>query len=128
MVTNDGYSIRSRIYVKECRRVQLMDARNVRKRRMYPFIGNRIRKLQISSAPAKAKSWEPAYSQARNQNEIGRQRVKIQRVTQAGRQSDGRLWWMVCRVRPSHLRRAIFVPSKWPARLTGVCTGHNWPA
>jgi len=37
---------------------------------------NHNRKLKISTAPTKAKSWEPAYSQALIQN-------KIQRVRQA---------------------------------------------
>jgi len=30
------------------------------------------------------------------------------------------------RVRPSHLTRAIFGPSKWP--VAEVCAGHKWPA
>src|SRR6218665_76855 len=37
------------------------------------FDGNRNRKLLISRAPTKAKSQEPAYSQALNQNKIDRQ-------------------------------------------------------
>ena len=48
---------------------------------------NRNRKLEISRAPTKAKSREPAYSQALNQNRIDRQRVKIQRVRQADSQT-----------------------------------------
>src|SRR6185503_20240255 len=48
---------------------------------------NRNRKLDISTAPTKAKSREPAYSQALNQNRIDRQRVKIQRVRQADSQT-----------------------------------------
>jgi len=42
----------------------------------------------MSTEPVKAKSREPAYSQVLNQNKIDRQRVKIQRVRQAGRQAD----------------------------------------
>ena len=46
---------------------------------LYPF--NRNCKLNISTAPTKVKLWEPAYSQALNQNKsIDMQRVKIQRV------------------------------------------------
>jgi len=45
------------------------------------------RKLEISTALTKAKSREPAYSQALNQNNIARQRVKIQRVRQADSQT-----------------------------------------
>ena len=37
---------------------------------------NRNRKLLISKAPTKAKSQEPAYSQALNQNKIDRQRSR----------------------------------------------------
>ena len=48
---------------------------------------NRNRKLDISTAPTKAKSREPAYSQALNQNRIDRQGVKIQRVRQADSQT-----------------------------------------
>src|SRR6218665_1313962 len=48
-------------------------------------------KLNISTAPTKAKTWEPAYSQVLIQNKIDRQRVKTQRV----RQADRRLWSMV---------------------------------
>src|SRR6218665_3279889 len=53
---------------------------------VYQFLGstglkpicflNRNRKLEISTAPTKAKSREPAYSHALVQNKIGRQRVK----------------------------------------------------
>src|SRR6218665_506814 len=46
----------------------------------------RNRKLLISRAPTKAKSQEPAYSQALNQNKIDRQRS---RSRDSGRQSDG---------------------------------------
>ena len=50
------------------------------------------RKLEISTAPTKAKSWEPAYSQALNQTKIDRHGVKIQ--SQAGGiQSDGYGGW-----------------------------------
>src|SRR6218665_3334081 len=36
---------------------------------------------------------------------------------------ERRPWILKCyRLRPSHLRWAIFGPSKWP-----VCTGHKWP-
>src|SRR6218665_915651 len=40
----------------------------------YPLNTNRNCKLLISRAPTKAKSQEPAYSQALNQNKIDRQR------------------------------------------------------
>src|SRR6218665_3896206 len=53
---------------------------------------NRNRKLLISRAPTKAKSQEPAYSQALNQNKIDRQRS---RSGESGRQTVRRLWWMV---------------------------------
>src|SRR6218665_1891106 len=53
---------------------------------------SRNRKLQMSRAPTKAKSWEPAYSQALNQNKIIRQRS---RSRESGRQAVRRLWWMV---------------------------------
>src|SRR6218665_2930873 len=49
---------------------------------------NRNRKLEISTAPTKAKLREPAHSQALFQNKIDRQRVK-------SRESARRLWWMV---------------------------------
>src|SRR6218665_2287640 len=49
-------------------------------------------KLEISTAPTKAKSREPAYSQALVQNKIDRQRV---RSRESGRQTIRRLWWMV---------------------------------
>src|SRR6218665_2089948 len=45
---------------------------------------NRNRKLLISRAPTKAKSQEPAYSQALNQNKIDRQRS---RSRESGRQT-----------------------------------------
>src|SRR6218665_1431220 len=41
---------------------------------------SRNRKFQSSTAPTKAKSREPAYSQVLNQNKINRHRVKIQRI------------------------------------------------
>src|SRR6218665_1503378 len=47
---------------------------------------NRIFKLEISTAPIKAKSWEPAYSQAFIQNKIKRQQVR-------SRESDGYGGW-----------------------------------
>src|SRR6218665_269447 len=53
---------------------------------------NRNRKLLISRALTKAKSQEPAYSQALNQNKIDRQRS---RSRESGRQTVRRLWWMV---------------------------------
>ena len=55
---------------------------------------NRNRKLEISTAPTKAKSREPVYSQALIQNKINRQRV---RSRESDRQSTiaRRLWWMV---------------------------------
>ena len=56
---------------------------------------NRNRNLETSTAPTKAKSREPAYSQALNQNKIDRQRVKS---GESGRQIDGRLRWVMFRV------------------------------
>ena len=56
------------------------------------ILGNRNRKLLISRAPTKAKSQEPAYSQALNQNKIDRQRS---RSKESGWQTVRRLWWMV---------------------------------
>src|SRR6218665_2194181 len=56
------------------------------------LIRNRNRKLLISRAPTKAKSQEPAYSQALNQNKIDRQGS---RSRESGRQTVRRLWWMV---------------------------------
>jgi len=47
------------------------------------------RKLQPSKEPTKAKSREPAYSQALNQNKIYRQRW---RSRESGRQTVIRLW------------------------------------
>ena len=58
----------------------------------FEIVRNRNRKLLISRAPTKAKSQEPAYLQALNQNKIDRQRS---RSSQAGRQTVRRLWWMV---------------------------------
>src|SRR6218665_1403278 len=65
-----------------------------------PHYRNRNRKLEISKAPTKAKSREPAYSQALVQNKIDTQRVRTreQEGWQAGRQTVKRLWWMVFRV------------------------------
>ena len=45
------------------------------------------RKLKIYTAPTTTKSREPAYTHALNRNNIDRQRVKIQRVRQAGSQT-----------------------------------------
>ena len=53
---------------------------------------DRNRKLDISTAPTKARLREPAYSQAPIQNKIDRQRVKSR---ESGRQTVRRLWWMV---------------------------------
>src|SRR6218665_2903378 len=53
---------------------------------------NRNRKLEISTAPAKGKSREPAYLQAFIQNKIHRQRV---RCRESGWQTVRRLWWIV---------------------------------
>ena len=52
----------------------------------------RNRNLEISTAPAKAKLWEPAYSWALIQNKIDRQRVRFR---ESGRQTVRRLRWMV---------------------------------
>src|SRR6218665_2960106 len=52
----------------------------------------RNRNLQISRAPTKARSQEPAYSQALNQNKIDRHRS---RSREPGRETAKRLWWMV---------------------------------
>jgi hypothetical protein len=52
-------------------------------RQRYGKTSNRNRKLETSTAPTKARSREPAYSQALNQNKIDRHGVKIQRVRQA---------------------------------------------
>jgi len=59
-----------------------------------PVYCNRNRKLEISTAPTKAKSREPAYSQALIQNKIGRQRV---RSRDSGRQAGSQtaIGWMV---------------------------------
>jgi len=52
------------------------------------------RKLEISTAPTKAKSREPAYSQALVQNKIDRHRVRFRELgRQAGRRSDGYGGW-----------------------------------
>src|SRR6218665_569107 len=63
-----------------------------RRFRVFMINRNRNRKLLISRAPTKAKSQEPAYSQALNQNKIDRQRS---RSRESGRQTVRRLWWMV---------------------------------
>src|SRR6218665_2977334 len=52
---------------------------------------HRNRKLLISRAPTKAKSQEPACSQALNQNKIDRHRS---RSRESGRQTVRRLSWM----------------------------------
>ena len=57
-----------------------------------PHTPNCNRKLLISRAPTKAKSQEPAYSQALNQNKIDRQ---WSRSRESGRQTFRRLWWIV---------------------------------
>jgi len=49
----------------------------------------RNRKLEISTAPTKAKPREPAYSQALIQNKIDRHRV---RSRESGRRTVRRLW------------------------------------
>jgi len=46
---------------------------------------NRNRKLEISTAPTKANSWEPAYSQAPIQNKIDWQRLTSDRSRESGR-------------------------------------------
>src|SRR6218665_1375480 len=71
--------------------------------------GNRNRKLLISRAPTKAKSQEPAFSQALNQNKIGRQRS---RSRESGRQTVRRLRWMVFGV--------ALLPSLLPSPLLSV--------
>src|SRR6218665_2369892 len=74
--------------VRTCQR-----AENLKKNYIYGFHSrNRNRKLLISRAPTKAKSQEPAYSQALNQNKIDRQGS---RSRESGRQTVRRLWWMV---------------------------------
>ena len=55
----------------------------------YTALSYRNRKVDISGAPTKAKSREPAYSKALNQN---RQRSKSREL---GWQTVRRLWWMV---------------------------------
>ena len=51
---------------------------------------DRNRKIEISTAPTKAKSGKPAYLQALIQNKIDRPAAgQIQIVRQAGIQSDG---------------------------------------
>jgi len=55
---------------------------------------NRNSKLDVNTAPTKARSREPAYSQALIQTKIDRQRV---RSRESGRQPVRQLhvWWMV---------------------------------
>jgi len=53
---------------------------------------NRNSKLKISTAPTKAKSQEPVYSHALNQNTIDRHGL---RSRQSIRQTFRRLWWIV---------------------------------
>jgi len=52
---------------------------------------NRNRRLKISTAPTKARSRGPAYSQALIQDKIDRQQV---RSRASGRQTVRRVWWM----------------------------------
>ena len=60
----------------------------------YAWNRNRNRKLLISRAPTKAKSQEPAYSQALNQNKTDRQQSRSRESgRQADRQSDGYGGW-----------------------------------
>jgi len=54
------------------------------------YFMNHNRKLEISTATTKAKSWEPAYSQALIQNKNDRQRV---RSRESGRQTDSYVEW-----------------------------------
>ena len=63
---------------------------------------NRNRKLLISRAPTQAKSQEPAYSQAFNQNKIDRQRS---RSRESGRQTVRRLWCLELRLSEVRGRR-----------------------
>ena len=56
------------------------------------FNRDRNCKLDISTAPTKESSREPAYSQALIQNKIDRQRVSS---IESGMQTVRRLWWMV---------------------------------
>ena len=51
------------------------------------FICNRNRKLEIYTAPTKAKSWEPTYAQALNKGKIDSQGFKIQRARQEDSQT-----------------------------------------
>src|ERR1043165_3739040 len=78
---------------------------------------NRNRKLGTSTAPTKAKSREPAYSQALNQIKIDKQGVKIQRVRQADRQaakvdgvwcSDGEVGREKCWIQDKLCQKAVF--------------------
>ena len=59
---------------------------------------SRKRKLEMSTAPTKAKSREPSYSQAYIQNNIDRHRIRSRKSgrqtgRQIGRQSDGHGGW-----------------------------------
>src|SRR6218665_98572 len=61
----------------------------MKRRPRSPTNCNRNRKLEISRAPTKAKSREPAYSHALIQYKIDRQRVRSRESgRQAGRQAD----------------------------------------
>ena len=61
-------------------------------------IAYRNRKLEISTAPTKVKSREPAYSQALVQTKIDRQRVRSRESgREGGRQSDGYGGWCLDR-------------------------------
>src|SRR6218665_652377 len=59
---------------------------------VFNYNRNPNRKLDISTAPTKARSREPAYSQALIQNKIDRQRV---RSRESDRQTVRRLWGMM---------------------------------
>ena len=60
------------------RRVRGSPGTPVKAKNAHAFISfYRNRKLDISTAPTKAKSGEPAYSQALVQNKIDRQRVRF---------------------------------------------------
>jgi len=68
-------------------------AKNVKQILRNKKCANRNRKLKTSTAPTKAKSWEPAYSQALVQSKIDRQRV---RSRESGRQTVRRYgeWYL----------------------------------
>src|SRR6218665_2243988 len=67
------------------------------------------RKLLTSRAPTEAKSQEPAYSQALNQNKIDRQRS---RSRESCRQTVRLLWWRRCR------RKLTVAPPPTPSRAS----------